>query len=229
MSAGPARFARRVDFEFGGTSWQALPERAVLWQATGWLVVADAHFGKAATFRARGVPVPSGTTTANLARLSALIEATTPARLVFLGDLLHAQEARHGEAMRAFAGWRARHAGLPMTLVEGNHDRHAGPPPAALQIDVVEEPWATAGIAFCHHPRRLADASVVAGHLHPCVRLCGAANDMLRLPCFWQRPGLLTLPAFGEFTGGASIAREAGDRVIAVADGRLIEIPAAAC
>jgi metallophosphoesterase superfamily enzyme len=131
--------------------------------------------------------------------------------------------------MRAFAGWRARHAGLPMTLVEGNHDRHAGPPPAALQIDVVEEPWATAGIAFCHHPRRLAVASVVAGHLHPCVRLCGAANDTLRLPCFWQRPGLLTLPAFGEFTGGASIAREAGDRVIAVADGRLIEIPAAAC
>jgi hypothetical protein len=36
------------------------------------------------------------------------------------------------------------------------------------------------------------------------------------------------LPAFGEFTGGASIEREAGDRVFAVADELLIEVPAAA-
>ena len=66
---------------------------------------------------------------------------------------------------------------------------------------------------------------MVAGHLHPCVRLYGAANDSVRLPCFWQRDDLLTLPAFGEFTGGSPIAREAGDRVLAVADDRLIEIP----
>jgi len=114
-----------------------------------------------------------------------------------------------------------------MTLVEGNHDLHAGAPPPALLIDVVAEPWNVQGIALCHHPQRIAGAAVVAGHLHPCVRLYGAANDSLRLPCFWQRNGLLTLPAFGEFTGGAPIAREAGDRVLAVADDRLIEIPAA--
>lgn len=226
MSRDGAGFAPSVDVDFDGTTWRALPQLAVLWLEARWLVVADAHIGKAATFRARGVPVPEGTTHVNLTRLAALIEATRPRRLVFLGDLLHAREAHGAETMRQFAHWRAQHARLPITLVEGNHDRHAGAPPPALDIEVVDEPWRLQGIAFCHHPQPIVGASVVAGHLHPCVRLTGAANDTVRLPCFWQRAGLLTLPAFGEFTGGAAIRREAGDRVLAVADDRLIEIPA---
>jgi DNA ligase-associated metallophosphoesterase len=227
VNRGGARFARSVDFDFDGTAWRALPQLAALWLDTRWLVVADAHLGKAATFRARGVPVPEGTTQENLARLTALVEATQPQRLVFLGDLLHAREAHGAGTMRQFARWRAQHERVSMTLVEGNHDRHAGAPPPTLQIDVVTEPWLVQGVALCHHPQRIARAAVVAGHLHPCVRLYGTANDTVRLPCFWQRAGLLTLPAFGEFTGGAPIARESGDRVLAVADDRLIEIPAA--
>jgi len=226
MKETRARFAKSLDFEFGGAPWRALPQRAAFCLGLGWLVVADAHLGKAATFRARGVPVPQGTTLANLARLTALIEQTRPRRLVFLGDLLQAREAQGADTMQHFAQWRAQHATLPMTLVEGNHDRHAGAPPPALDIEVVCEPWLVQDTAFCHHPQRLDGASVIAGHLHPCVRLYGSANDTLRLPCFWQRTGLLTLPAFGEFTGGAPIARETGDRVLAVADERLIEIPA---
>jgi len=227
MSAASARFAASIEFAFGGAAWRALPQRAALWLDRQWLVVADAHLGKAATFRARGVPVPEGTTQTGLARLTALIEATRPQRLVFLGDLLHAREAHGAETMRQFGDWRGRHARLPVTLVEGNHDRHAGAPPPAMRIDVVGEPWTVQGIALCHHPQTVAGAGVVAGHLHPCVRLHGAAYDTVRLPCFWQRAGVLTLPAFGEFTGGATIAREAGDRVIAVAADRLIEVPAA--
>jgi DNA ligase-associated metallophosphoesterase len=227
VSAGSAAFAASIEFAFGGAAWRALPQRAALWLDRRWLVVADLHLGKAATFRARGVPVPEGTTQAGLQRLTALIESTRPQRLVFLGDLLHAPEAHRTETMRRFAGWRARHARLPMTLVEGNHDRQAGAPPPAVRIDVVGEPWTEQGIALCHHPQAVAGAAVVAGHLHPCVRLHGAANDSVRLPCFWQRAGVLTLPAFGEFTGGATVVREAGDRVIAVADERLIEVPAA--
>lgn len=226
MTRGGARFSQSLDFDFGGSAWQALPQRAVLWLKRRWLVVADAHLGKAATFRARGVPVPEGTTQANLARLTALIESTQARRLVFLGDLLHAREAQGAETMRRFARWRSQHAGLPMTLVEGNHDRHAGAPPPALDIELVAEPWLVDDVALAHYPQRMAQAGVVAGHLHPCVRLYGTANDSVRLPCFWMRAGLLALPAFGEFTGGASIEREAGDRVIAVAEGKLIEIPA---
>lgn len=227
MNRGGARFVRHLEFDFGGTAWQALPQRAAFWPQRRWLVVADVHVGKAATFRARGVPVPEGTTRANLARLSALIGQVQPHRVVFLGDLLHAREAQGGETARQLARWRAGHRQVPMTLVEGNHDRHAGRLAPELEIDVVGEPWHVHGIAFCHHPQRLDGAAVIAGHLHPCVRLLGAANDALRLPCFWQRADLLTLPAFGEFTGGALIEREPGDRVLAVTDERLVEIPAA--
>src|SRR5512147_2412686 len=177
-SGGASRLAPWVDFDFGGTTWRALPDRAACWLARRWLVVADVHLGKAATFRARGLPVPQGTTSANLARLSALIEAAQPERLVFLGDLLHAREAKADETMRQFADWRTRHARLAMTLVEGNHDRHAGALPASLDIERVDEPWVEHGIAFRHHPQR-SDFVVVAGHVHPCVRLYGAANDTL--------------------------------------------------
>lgn len=215
------------DFEWGGGRWRALPQRAALWTARGWLVVADLHLGKAATFRARGIPVPHGTTQANLDRLAQLVAALRPQRLVFVGDLLHAREAQFAAAMRCFADWRAGHHDLPLTLVQGNHDRAAGALPPSLDIDVVEQPWCVDGLAFCHHPQTVAGAAVVAGHLHPCVRLAGAANDSLRLPCFWQRAGMLVLPAFGEFTGGVSIEREAGDRVLAIAGDRLVEVPAA--
>ncbi|NUR18637.1 MAG: DEAD/DEAH box helicase, partial [Gemmatimonadaceae bacterium] len=46
-----------------------LPERAAYWPARTTLLVADAHFGKAATFRAAAIPVPAGTTDATLGRL----------------------------------------------------------------------------------------------------------------------------------------------------------------
>jgi len=225
---GPERlqFAPSISFDFASTRWQALPQRALLWPARRWLVVADVHVGKAAAFRARGVPVPAGTTVGNLARLTDLIALTQPQRVVFLGDLLHAREAHNAETLAQLTRWRRRHAALALTLIEGNHDRHAGALPVELAIDVVAEPWVVDGVALSHHPQRVDGAGVVAGHLHPCVRLYGAANDSLRLPCFWQRDGLLTLPAFGEFTGGAPIVREQGDRVLAIADDRLIEIPA---
>ena len=110
-------------------------------------------------------------------------------------------------------------------LVEGNHDLKAGAPPADLGIRIEREPWCVDGLAFCHHPQFVGGAHVVAGHLHPAVRISGRADDGVRLPCFWLRDGLTVLPAFGSFTGGARIDREDGDRVVAIGDDRLYEIP----
>lgn len=215
----------RAHLDLGGTSWHLLPQRAAWQPDARALVVADVHFGKAATFRARGVPVPHGTTSGNLLRLDALIAAQRPRVLVFLGDLFHAREAHAPATLAALGPWRARHAALDIVLVEGNHDRAAGTPPQQLGLQVESEPWLAAGAALCHHPQTVAGHTVLAGHLHPCIRLHGRADDSLRLPCFWWQPGLLVLPAFGEFTGGASIARAAGDRVFALSEERLYEIP----
>jgi DNA ligase-associated metallophosphoesterase len=209
----------------GGAGFTLLAQRAALWCERGWLVLADPHFGKAAAFRARGVPVPQGTTADNLARLDALIAVHAPRAVIFLGDLFHAREAHAAATLAAMHAWRERHAALDCVLVEGNHDRAAGPPPTGLRIALEAEPWCVDGIAFCHHPQQVPGAMALAGHIHPAVRLRGRAADSLRLPCFWLRDGLTILPAFGSFTGGAGIARAPGERVIALAEERLYELP----
>jgi DNA ligase-associated metallophosphoesterase len=214
-----------VQVRLGDESATLLPSRAAFLDERSWLIVADAHFGKAATFRARGVPVPHGTTLETLARLDGAIAATRPIAVVFLGDLFHAAEAHAPATLSALRAWRQSRSTLDLVLVEGNHDLKAGAPPADLGIRVEQEPWCVGGLALCHHPRFVAGAHTVAGHVHPAVRISGRADDGVRLPCFWMRDGLTVLPAFGSFTGGARIDREDGDRVIAIGDDRLYEIP----
>src|SRR6478609_3634551 len=92
--------ARDAVVDMAGEHVRLLAERAAYWERTQALLVADPHFGKAAAFRAAGVPVPRGTTTASLARLDAALERTGAARIVFLGDFLHAREGREAETTR---------------------------------------------------------------------------------------------------------------------------------
>jgi len=210
---------------WAGEALQLLPERALWWPAAGVLFVADLHLGKAATYRALGQPVPGGTTRENLSRLDALIGRHAPRRIVFLGDFLHAAQAR--TVLAAVAAWRARHAGIAMTLVRGNHDSRAGDPPAALGIETVEEPWLLGPFACCHHPQAHATHFVLAGHLHPVCRLQGPGRDSVRLPCFASDERQAVLPAFGEFTGGWLTEPAPGRRFHAVGGGAVWALPAA--
>jgi len=209
----------------GPGPWRLLAQRAAWSPADGVVVVADVHLGKAASFRALGVPIPAGTTQANLAALDHLLRLTGAPTLVFLGDLYHAAAAQGEGLQAALAAWRARHAAVRMVLVEGNHDRHAGRPAAPLGIEVVAEGFALAGMRMCHHPCLIAGQMVMAGHLHPGVRLAGRGRDRLRLPCFWWRPGCLVLPAFGDFTGAVVVAPGPGDRIVAVGADAVFDVP----
>ena len=215
----------KLQANLGGHAFTLLAERALWWDDRRWLIVADAHFGKAATFRARGVPVPHGTTRETLACLSTLVERLGATAVVVLGDFFHAREAHAPATVAALAEWRAAQRALDVVLIEGNHDRSAGAPPAALGIHVEREPLIVDGIGLCHLPQFVAGAHALAGHLHPAIRISGRADDSVRLPCFWMRDGMTVLPAFGTFTGSARIDREAGDRVVAIGDGRLYEVP----
>src|SRR5204862_5480168 len=140
----------------------------------------DPHFGKAASFRTLGVPVPRGTTGGTLARLDVSIRRLAPKRVVFLGDFLHAREGRSAETFAALAAWRASHAGIELQLVRGNHDRRAGDPPSEVGIDCVDGPVLDGPFALAHHPRVVAERYVLAGHVHPCAVLVGAARQRAR-------------------------------------------------
>lgn len=208
-----------------GEALTLLPEKAVYLAERQWLLIADAHLGKAVSFRRQGVPVPQGSTTDNLAALSALIARLDVRRIVFLGDLLHSAHAHSAATQAALAQWRDCHRDLDLTLVRGNHDDHAGDPPAALGFEVVDEPLCVGPWALCHHPNAQADGYVLAGHLHPCVSLQGRARERLRLPCFWFGDQVGVLPAFGEFTGMHPIKALPRDRVYALTGVGVVEVP----
>jgi uncharacterized protein len=209
----------------GGEVLWLLPEHGLWWPDRRTLFIADLHLGKAATYRALGQPVPAGTTTENLQRLSRLLIHYEPLRLVFLGDFLHAAQARTASVFDALRQWRLMFSGLDMVLVRGNHDSRAGDPPATLGIRVVDEPWLLGPLAACHHPQQHPTHFVLAGHLHPAVRLRGPGRDQLRLPCFCIESHLAILPAFGEFTGGWTVQAQPGQRLYAVGGQTVWRLP----
>ncbi|KQV80366.1 DEAD/DEAH box helicase [Massilia sp. Root351] len=205
--------------ELAGEQVLLLPQKALYWPRMRLLAVADIHFGKAASFRALGVPVPRGTTTENLALLDLLLAAHDVAHVMFLGDFLHARSAHAPATLAVLSEWRTRRPALRLTLVRGNHDLRAGDPPPQLGIELVDEPHWLAPFAFCHHPELAEPAApgyVLAGHVHPVFHLA-ARGDALRLPCFLIGEQRAVLPSFGAFTGGHAVRPAAGERVFLVA------------
>jgi uncharacterized protein len=210
-----------------GESLLLLPERALLWERESALVVADVHLGKAAAFRAASLPLPGGTTSESLARLSSALVRTGARRLILLGDFFHARSGRAARTLEAIAGWRGRHPDLPVLLVRGNHDRGAGDPPPEWGFDCQDEPWIEAPFAFRHHPVApiaAPGAYVLAGHVHPAISLSGLGRQRERLPGFIFGAAVGLLPAFGAFTGSASVRPAKGDRVFAVAGDEVVAI-----
>jgi len=204
--------AGSVTIEVGGEPLVLLPQKAAYWPREALLAIADIHFGKAAAFRSFGIPVPRGTTTENLDALDALIDATGARHVLFLGDFLHARAAHAAGTQAAMLAWRARRCDLVLTLVRGNHDKHAGDPAAALGIDLVDEPYTLGPFSFCHHPDIDAPGYVLAGHVHPAYVLA-TRFDAVRLPCFLVGGQRMILPSFGSFTGGYTVRPEPGERV----------------
>jgi uncharacterized protein len=206
-----------------GEALELFAERAAYRPATRTLLVADPHWGKAATFRAAGIPVPHGTTADGLARLDALLDRTGARRIVFLGDFLHAREGRAPATLEALRSWRAHHGATDMLVVRGNHDRRAGDPPRELGIACVDGPLVEPPFVLTHHPAESEAGYVLSGHLHPSVDLVGPGRQRARLPCFWFGAAGGVLPAFGDFTGLWPVSPAAGDRVFVVAGSEVVE------
>jgi len=216
-----------VEIEVAGARLALLAQRAAYLVDERCLLVADAHIGKAVSFRRLGVPVPSGTTTQTLQALSQAIAATGARRVVFLGDLLHSAHAHAPATLNALAQWRQSHAALELLLVRGNHDDRAGDPPPTLAVQAVDEPLQLGGLALCHRPQPRDAAYVLAGHLHPCVVLGGRARQRLRLPCFHFGAQVGVLPAFGAFTGMHAVQPGPGERIYVVGGDAVQPLPLA--
>lgn len=211
--------------EVAGVTLALHPERAVWWESERTLIVADVHLGKAASFRRGGVPIPRGTTDADLTRLTNLVAEFAPQRLIVLGDLVHDRRGLTTGLQRLVAAWRTRHSTLEWLVVNGNHDRRAGELPPEWQVRNVGDRLTLAPFVLRHDPEPAPDGYVLAGHIHPSVALHDdAARTRLRMPCFWFGAEFGVLPAFGRFTGTHTVRPRVGDGVFAVGDGQIAQI-----
>ena len=201
-----------------------LPERAAYWPARKALLVADFHLGKAASFRKAGIPLPSGTTKDNVARLDRAIEKTRAKEVVFLGDFLHSAQGRAAATFATFAAWREQRAAVTLTLIRGNHDVKAGDPPPEWRMRCVQAGEAAAPFVFNHEPGPSRAGYALSGHIHPAVRLSAAGEKPLRLPCFWFGARYGVLPAFGAFTGSAEVLPRKGDQVYVIAEQDVLKV-----
>lgn len=202
---------RALQLELMGETLWLHHQRAVYWAREHMLLIADSHFGKGAWFRRHGIAVPTGGSQADLERLSSLIHAYRPKQVCALGDFVHNILSPREPFMAAMRAFRRRHPELRLTLVTGNHDRHAGDAVAVL-VDEQRAQWDIGPFTLCHEPPPNPAGYVLSGHLHPVVVIQGN-GDRLRVPVLWCRPDSAVLPSFGAFTGGHEVRPGTGDHI----------------
>ena len=207
---------------------QLLEDKALYLPEHAALLVSDIHLGKAETFQSFGIPIPNQLNQENLDRLKTLVAQHQPQQIFILGDLFHSSKALVPEVLIAWDQF-VQASGANVTLIVGNHDRRLvnSLPPMAMtcEIDAVS----IGGFLLSHEPEHHPQSGLnICGHIHPVVKL-RSHSDSLRLPCFYfeQAQNRLTLPSFGEFTGGYEIdLRTQGNCAYVVCEGDVIPFEA---
>ena len=214
-----------VALEWNGEALELLWERALWWPRGRTLLIADPHFGKAATFRFAGIAVPESPHHDDLERLTKILAQTGGRRLVILGDFFHGKIGRTDETLGALAAWRSQHRDLEIILLPGNHDRAAGPPPASWNFQCVGETWEMGPFLCRHEPVGEHGRFVLSGHVHPSFALSERIGPGLRGRCFYFGDQLAILPAFGSFTGSQRVSAEKNTRIFLIGPDSVVEAP----
>ena len=209
-----------VKISWANQNWRLLGRRALFWEEQSTLIFSDLHLGKAETFQAHGVPIPSTIHDEDLRTLQELLEDTRPRRVFVLGDFVHSNRVELTNLVHKFKKLKATHSG-EWTLVIGNHDVPGRQVLVEWGFDRILDRVLESGIAFSHEPDPQALFGV-NGHVHPVFKIKGS-RDRLRLPCFYVSARQILLPAYGAFTGGFEVTRKAGDRVFIVAERTVTE------
>jgi DNA ligase-associated metallophosphoesterase len=204
---------------------QLHPLRAAYRPRKKMLLLADLHLGKGAHFRKSGIAVPREIRDENFTNLTQLIEEFAPQTVRFLGDLFHSD---HNHIWSDFCTFLSSYPLVNFELVPGNHDILPRKAYTAAGLRVTEPVVLEDGFAFSHHPLEEEDHPSgtynLCGHVHPAVQLQDRGGVHLRLPAFYFGSHRGILPAFGAFTGCATIPVQEGDQVFVLAEGEVIAV-----
>ena len=211
-------------------SWNArklslLADRAIHLASENVLFIADPHFGKAATFRKSGIPVPEKSTQADCDRLTHLINETKVETLVILGDFFHARLGKTDEVHQILFEWREIFKDLKILLIRGNHDIKSGDPWTDLNIQCHPDPFELYDFECRHIPVANSNKPFLAGHIHPGFTLRGKGKSSIRSACFHLNESMIILPAFGSFTGLKNIKPENKDKIFLTNGVDIFKVP----
>lgn len=211
-----------TSFTFLDTELYLLPEKAIYWPDRKALLLADLHIGKSGHFRQHGIPVSSGVRDTDLGQLERIYHRWRPEYVYFLGDLFHSTYNQEWEHFcEVVCAWEAKRI-----LIKGNHDILKRHHYEQAGLDVEHEIH-LAPFLLRHEPLEEgnpSDTYILAGHVHPGVRLIGGGRQKLRLPCFHFGENQAILPAFGHFTGLYIIEPDKGDPVFAIVEDHVMRV-----
>ena len=199
------------------------PFKSIFWEDTKILFLSDLHIGKAAHFRKAGIPIPELVHSDDFSKMNYLIKTYQPRRLVFLGDLFHSE---YNKAWEEFKKYTIKYIQIKPELVIGNHDILDESHYSFMDIHrntLIIEPF-----ILTHQPmaeEEISEFYNLCGHLHPSVRIFGAAKQSFRVECFYfgQKQGIL--PAFGNFTGTSKLLKKAkNDKTFAITENEVIPL-----
>jgi len=199
------------------TLWLSI-DRCIYWEEQKSLIVSDLHFGKTGHFRKSGIAVPQNVYKEDLQRLVHQLQYYKPQQLIVVGDLFHSVANKE---LQFFEKWRNDFSLLHIELVKGNHDILKKEWYSANNISVSDEHLNVDSFCFVHDINAACEPTkninyYFSGHIHPGVTISGLGKQSLTFPCYYFSEAFAVLPAFGKFTGTASIEQKASDSVFAI-------------
>ena len=209
-------------FYYKKQNWVLSSQKAIYWQEENALIVSDLHLGKSAHFRKAGIAVPANIVQEDLFCLQKLITKYNPVRVIIVGDMFHSTANNDIEYFRI---WRQQFQHLAFDLVQGNHDILKPEIYAGLQVNVHEH-LLLQNIYFAHDAEDAVQQKsyVISGHIHPGVVMHGMGRQSVRLPCFYFGKSYAVLPAFGKFTGLATLSPAPKEPVFVIADKQVLQL-----
>ena len=211
-----------MKIEVLGETLELLPEKAILWKKRNILVFSDVHLGKAESFQALGVPIPSSVNLADLEKIAGLIENYKIQEVLILGDLIHHKSSWTEELFYTIKDFLEFFKDVKFKLLIGNHEKGSLNYLKELPLGLIEGDYKLSPFTFSHGHQASESGFTIQGHVHPVVIL-KEGPVRLRLPCFVLEEKSLILPSFGSFTGGFEISRLEGTRIFAVTK-KVIEV-----
>ncbi len=213
-----------------GENFELLPERAFLWRKKSLLVFSDIHLGRAESLQSMSVLPRTSVHQADLDRMTDIIQKYCIHEVLVLGNWIHKQDYWTRELILNIQKFFELHKNINWTIVTSSQDSSTLDYLKPFPIRIFENRFQVGSITFTLPHEEVSDGQedsekfIIQGSLHPMIVIKEGPVE-LRLPCFVLNSKSLTLPSFGLFDDGREIQSEQNQKIYAVTQKEIFEVP----